>query len=174
MLTAAMILITLGFGAGALLLPGELDRRHLVGLDQRIVRLAPDVRAVEQTLTDLERKRRLLTTVQGLERSSLRPLPVLRELTDLLPVDAWLTSLTLDAKGIELTGQAATASALIPLLENSPRFQGVEFASPVTRGRDKEQFRIRAAWESAPGEAEAPRAPARKPPAPRSPLGVRS
>src|SRR5439155_45970 len=80
---------------------------------------------------------------------------VLRELTEILPSDAWVTYLALDAKGVELTGQAGAASNLIPLLENSPRLERVEFASPVTRGRDREQFRIRAA-----GEAPAPPAPA--------------
>src|SRR5262245_60570416 len=85
-----------------------------------------------------------------MEAAAMRPLPVLRELTDLLPTDAWLTTLSFDQKGVELTGQAAAASALIPILENSPRLERVEFASPVTRGREKEQFRIRAAWELAP------------------------
>src|SRR5256885_10912486 len=47
--------------------------------------------------------------------------------------------------------------SLIPLLENSPRLERVEFSSPVTRGRDnREQFRIRAAWEA--GGAVAPTA----------------
>src|SRR5581483_6797227 len=99
----------------------------------------------------LERKRALLATIDSVEASSLRPLPVLRELTELLPNDAWVTTISLDPKGVELTGQAAAAAALIPLLENSPRFERVEFASPVTRGRDREQFRIRAAWEGGPG-----------------------
>src|SRR3989475_3360547 len=58
--------------------------------------------------------------------------------------------LSFDTKGVELTGQAAQASALIPVLENSPLLERVEFSSPVTRGRDREQFRIRAAWEAAP------------------------
>ena len=100
----------------------------------------------------------------------MRPLPVLRELTDLLPHDAWLTTLSLDQKGVELTGQAAAASALIPLLENSSRLERVEFASPVTRGRDKEQFRIRAAWEAGgahawPGRRRRRRARRHRPPA---------
>jgi hypothetical protein len=106
------------------------------------------VRAVERVQRELERKRKLLGTITGIEASAVRPLPVLRDLTDLLPSDTWLTTLSLDSKGVELTGQAAAASALIPLLENSPRLERVEFSSPVTRGRDKEQFRIRAAWES--------------------------
>ena len=117
--------------------------------------------AVERVVRELERKRKLVATVTGLENAALRPLPVLRELTDLLPTDAWLTTVSLDQKGVELTGQAAAASALIPLLENSPRLERVEFASPVTRGRDKEQFRIRAAWEAAPVAATvAPPTPA--------------
>ena len=96
----------------------------------------------------------------------MRPLPVLRELTELLPGDAWLTTVSLDAKGVELTGAASAASALIPLLENSPRLERVEFSSPVTRGRDnKEQFRIRAAWEAAGAVATTP-APGGVAPAP--------
>ena len=132
----------------ALLAPGYRARRQLAALNADIARMAPDVRGVEKVLAELDAKRRLLATIQSLETTAIRPLPVLRELTDLLPSDAWLTTVSLDSKGIELTGQAAAASGLIPVLENSPRFARVEFASPVTRGRDKEQFRIRAAWET--------------------------
>ena len=92
----------------------------------------------------------------------------LRDLHDRMPVilpsDAWVTYLAFDAKGVELTGQAGAASNLIPLLENSPRLERVEFASPVTRGRDREQFRIRAAWE-APAPPATPPPQAAKPPA---------
>ena len=155
-LAAAVIL-----GITALLVPGYQDSRRLVLVNRRIVELDGQVRAVEQTLQELERKRRLLATIQSLESSTVHPLPVLRELTDLIPSDAWLTTLSLDTKGVELTGQAGAASALIPVLENSPRFERVEFASPVTRGRDKEQFRIRTAWEEA---APAPAAAKPSPP----------
>src|SRR5436309_2354902 len=133
----------------ALLAPGWREQRHLNRVNAEIGRLDPDVRAVDRVLRELERKRKLLATVDSLEAAAVRPLPVLRELTELLPADAWLTTVSLDAKGVELTGSASAASALIPLLENSPRLERVEFSSPVTRGRDnKEQFRIRAAWEA--------------------------
>src|SRR4030095_730634 len=90
--------------------------------------------------------------------------------------DAWVTYLAFDAKGIELTGQAGAASSLIPLLENSPRYERVEFASPVTRGRDREQFRIRAAWETPPPPpaappTAAPGTPGARPPAVKSDEG---
>ena len=162
-------LVTAGFAAatillalGALLAPGWRETRRLADLNARITRLDTDVRATERVLQDLERNRRLLATIQSLENSSVRPLPLLRELTELLPNDAWLTLLSADTKGVELTGQASAAAALIPLLENSPRLERVEFSSPVTRGRDKEQFRIRASWEGSPGAASvtAPATPA--------------
>ena len=155
-------LVTAGFAAatillalGALLAPGWRETRRLADLNARIGRLDPEVRATERVLQDLERNRRLLATIQSLETNSVRPLPLLRELTELLPNDAWLTLLSADTKGVELTGQASAAAALIPLLENSPRLERVEFSSPVTRGRDKEQFRIRASWEGSPGAVAA-------------------
>src|SRR5204863_9020323 len=99
------------------------------------------------------------------------------EVTEVVPNDAWLTMLTFDAKGVELTGQASQASLLIPLLENSPKLERVEFASPVTRGRDKEQFRIRAAWEAAAppvpaGPAAVPGGPGAGPPPASAPGGA--
>jgi hypothetical protein len=148
----------------ALLVPGFRERSQLARINAEITRVEPQVRGVERVVRDLERKRKLLGTIAGIEASAIRPLPVMRDLTDLLPSDTWLTTMSLDGKGVELTGQAAAASALIPLLENSPRLERVEFSSPVTRGRDKEQFRIRASWEA--GAAQAMLAPAAAPPPP--------
>jgi Tfp pilus assembly protein PilN len=144
----------------ALMVPGYREQRHLDRINAEITRVDPQVKAAERLVRELERKRKLLDTITGVEGASMRPLPVLRELTDLLPNDTWLTTLSLDSKGVEVTGQAAAASTLIPLLENSSRLERVEFSSPVTRGRDKEQFRIRAAWEAAAAPAGPPGKPA--------------
>lgn len=146
--TVGMAAATLVLSLAALVVPGFREQYRFETLNAEIRRIDPEVRAVERVLGELERKRQLLATVATVEATALRPLPVLRELTETLPGDAWLTMVTLDTKGVELTGQAAQASVLIALLENSPRLERVEFASPVTRGRDREQFRIRAAWEA--------------------------
>jgi Tfp pilus assembly protein PilN len=157
-ITVTLVAVTALLAILALLAPGWRQQRHLARIDAEIARLDPEVRAVDRVLRDLERKRKLLATVAGVEAGGIRSLPVLRELTEILPNDTWLTTLSLDTKGVELTGQAAAASALIPLLENSPRLERVEFSSPVTRSREnKEQFRIRAAWE--PGGAVSTAAP---------------
>jgi Tfp pilus assembly protein PilN len=123
------------------------ERRTLAKLEARITRLAPDVRRVEQLAAEVERARRELTTLRSFEDQGLRPLPVLRELTETLPADAWVTNLSVDRSGLELGGFANAASQLIPLLETSAGLERVEFTSPVTKGRDREQFRLRATWE---------------------------
>jgi len=123
------------------------------------------VKTVERAARELERKRQLLATLEKVGTGALQPLPMLRELTEIIPGDAWITYLSFDAKGVELTGQAGAASTLIPLLENSPRLERVEFASPVTRGRDREQFRIRAAWEAPSAAPPATTPPGGMPPA---------
>jgi len=154
-ITLGMAAATALLGILALLAPGWREQRHLKRVNAEIARLEPTVKEVDRVARELERKRKLLASVDAIEATGIRPLPVLRDLTELLPNDAWLTTVSLDGKGVELTGAASAASTLIPLLENSPRLERVEFSSPVTRGRDnKEQFRIRAAWE--PGGTGAP------------------
>jgi len=165
MMTGAALVATVLLALAALLVPGFVESRRLARLNAEILRVDPDVRAVERVARELERKRQLLGTVEKIGAAALQPLPVLRELTEILPGDAWVTYLAFDPKGVELTGQAGAASTLIPLLENSPRLERVEFASPVTRGRDREQFRIRAAWEPpTPPPTPTPPPPTAKPP----------
>ena len=166
--TVGMLAATVALGLAALLYPGYRANRHLAAINAQIETLTPQVRAIEGVQRELERRRKLLVAIESLETNALRPLPVLRELTDVVPADAWVMNLSLDTKGLEMRGQAGAASALIPLLENSPRLDRVEFASPVTRGRDKEQFQIKAAWENPKGRAgaaQAPAGPAPQPPA---------
>jgi hypothetical protein len=71
----------------------------------------------------------------------------------------------MDAQGLEIVGQATTASQLVPLLESSPWLERVEFTAPVTRAQSHEQFRIRASWEAPVGPSAEPESPAS--PAPR-------
>lgn len=145
--TAALALLAIGIGAAIPAVVFLKERRELATLEANIARLAPQVQRAERLVADVERARRELATLREFEAQGLHPLPVLRELTDTLPGDAWLTNLSVDRTGIELGGFASAASQLIPLLEASPGLERVEFTSPVTKGRDKEQFRLRAAWE---------------------------
>jgi general secretion pathway protein L len=90
----------------------------------------------------------LLATVSG----RARPTEILRELTGLLPDSAYLSELTLRDRTVEITGLAPSASQLLPVIEASPLFTGVEFSAPiVAQGAGLERFRIRMRLEAAGG-----------------------
>jgi Tfp pilus assembly protein PilN len=143
------------------------DERRLAALTRTLAELAPRVREVEQLAGGVERARREAETLRSFDAQHIRVLPILRELTELLPQDVWLTNFSVDRKGVELAGFANGASQLIPLLEGSATFDRVEFTSPVTKGRDREQFRLKTGLEAPPpGPVSAAAPPAVTPPPP--------
>jgi Tfp pilus assembly protein PilN len=148
-LAAGLAALALTAGAGLLAAQDHMQNRYLRLVTEEIRRLDPEVKTVERLGSELQLQRKLLTTIQSVEAGGLHPLPVLKELTEIIPRDAWLQSLTMDRQGVELTGQAEAASPLIPLLEGSPWLERVEFTAPVTRVLTREQFRLRAGWETA-------------------------
>jgi Tfp pilus assembly protein PilN len=155
-LSAGQVLTVATTGLAVLLAVGlfwadaRRDQRYLERLNRALRALDPEVRAVEQIKAETAQKQRLLAAIRAAEQNSLRPLPLLRELTETIPQDAWVSALSVDGKGVEITGQAGAANQLIPLLDGSRWLDRVEFTSPVTRGRDKEQFRLKATWEVGP------------------------
>src|SRR5262249_39775913 len=100
-----------------------------------------------------DRTRRILAGLDSARGASLAALPILQDLTETLPESAWLQTLNMDQEGVELIGQAAAASQLIPILEASRWLERVELTSPVTQLQGREQSRIRAAWEGRPAPA---------------------
>jgi Tfp pilus assembly protein PilN len=146
--TAGLAAITATLGIGLLLAHGHAQERYLARVSAEIQRLEPEVKAVERLGAEILQQKRLLATLQSAEAGGLRPLPVLKELTEVIPTDAWLHSVSMDHQGLELTGEATAASQLIPLLEGSASLERVEFTAPVTKVQAKEQFRVRAGWEA--------------------------
>lgn len=69
---------------------------------------------------------------------------MLRELTRLLPREAWLESLQLQDGRVVLNGNAPSATAILEQLENSGYFEDVRFDAPVTKYGELEIFRIMA------------------------------
>ena len=157
--TAGMAVAAGGLGLALLLAHGHAQRVQLAQLDAEIRRLDPEVKVVEQLSADVRLRRQLMSVLQSIQAGGLRPLPVLKDLTELVPRDAWLSAMSMDRQGLEITGQATTASALVPLLEASPWLERVEFTAPVTRVQAKEQFRLHADWESPARSADTEAAP---------------
>lgn len=150
LVTAGMVAVTALLALGLAFTHTITVERHAGRLTQEIRRLEPEAKVVESLAAGLARNRRILSALDAVENDHVRALPVLQEITETLPAGSWLQALTMDRQGVELTGQSDAASTLIPLLESSAQLERVEFTSPVTKTQNKEQFRIRAGWESRP------------------------
>ncbi|HEX9420833.1 MAG TPA: PilN domain-containing protein [Methylomirabilota bacterium] len=145
--TAVMLGLTVVLGLGLLAAQVSQRDRYVNRLSQEIRQLDPEVRTVQGLAAEVAQKKKLVSAIRRVEANGLRALPFLRDLTELIPQDAWLQSLNMDSQGVEIIGQAGAAGQLIPTLESSPWLERVEFTSPVTKGQGKEQFRLRASWE---------------------------
>ncbi len=131
--------------------------RHVEKKIETLRSHADAVEKIQREIKGIEERKGLLVKFK---KEDLSKLDTLSELTRVIPDDAWLVSLdyteTAEQKGTKetngkikremvISGFANSASKLIPLLEDSPVFENVEFAGPITSGVEgKERFRIKA------------------------------
>src|SRR5215470_1506107 len=139
-------------GAGALLLgaavllPLQRQQDILGAYEARLAdsrQKAAEAEALKRRLADsLGRNQFLASRRRG------TPLieALLNELTQRLADDTWLVQLRIADKDLSIAGYAPTASALIPVLEDSDYFADVRFSSPVmTDARvSRERFNLAA------------------------------
>jgi Tfp pilus assembly protein PilN len=135
-LVALTALLLLVWGGSALVKDALLRRQ----LQAQLESIGPQVREVKALQADVERLQRELDTLS--EGQEPRVTPLLKDLTELVPNDAYLTGLNLRGDKLSIDGQARSASDLITALEKSKHFKNVTFSSPTTKQGDKERFSI--------------------------------
>lgn len=139
------------WAAACLLLAADLT----LPLIQGHTRLA----ALQSELAAMRREAQAVATLREIvdQAAELAALPVQRgqrtplsallaEVTRLVPDTGWVTQIEIDPGTVQLTGYAASANALIPVLEQSPLFANAAFRSPVTQDavHGVEQFHLSA------------------------------
>ena len=113
------------------------DHRIASHLHQELSDLEPTMRTVHKNEEDakaINEKLRILT--QGDRR---RIALILKELSEVVPKDAYLTTFRFRSGKVELEGFAKSASDLVPMLERSPYFKNAQFTSPVTKVQDNQE-----------------------------------
>jgi general secretion pathway protein L len=126
------------------------ERFYLAELNERIGALKGRVAEVEQMKEDINAIEQKMEAVENIRAGERSKLELLRELTETIPDDMWLTRFAYtDQKGkreIDLSGFANAASELIPILEKSKYFEDVKFKSSIVKDRstEKEKFNVTA------------------------------
>jgi len=145
----AAVLAGLAGVAVALPLLELRDRVDL--LESRVAVAKTRAVAVNRTLTEIERVRERAGLIAQRKARHPAVLAMLAEVTRLCPDHTWISRFEVVNGKLRLQGESESASSLIALIEASPMFRDVRFASPVTRnpGTAKDRFLITADIESA-------------------------
>jgi len=151
-LSAALALVLLAVLIAHLAAYGLFQQRQLALADREIHLLQTKMKMVNEVGQRVKEQRVRLDYLRATVRGRARPPEILRELTGLLPDSAYLSELTFQERTVEITGLAPSAAQLLPVIEASPLFSGVEFSAPiVSQGAGLERFRIRMRLEAAGG-----------------------
>jgi general secretion pathway protein L len=134
-LVAVAGVLLLVWGASALV-KAELLRRQV---NEQVAAVEPQVREVKALQNEIAELRK---QVDILAAQDDRVTVMLKELSDLIPADAYLSTFNLRNDKVTIDGFARSASDLITALEKSKHFKNVSFTSPTTRTGDKERFSL--------------------------------
>jgi Tfp pilus assembly protein PilN len=153
-LLITLLLLGLVSWGGSYLLKDEYRLRQLQAENRKY---APEVAALQQKESEMNRAKKELGVVVSLRERRGEILQVLDELSRIVPTSAYFSNLRYRDGSIELLGNAESASILVPLLERSPLFKNVGFNAPSNRGRDnRETFSLKAEVEVLPGGGKKP------------------
>ncbi len=120
-------------------------RQHYNRVEKELEDIAGQVKAVEQTRDRIAKLKKQIEPVSTRKRHDM--LALLKELTDIIPQDSWLSQCDIERGRVSVRGESDNANALIALMENSRYFQGVKFSSPVVKRRGKDIFFIEMSLE---------------------------
>jgi general secretion pathway protein L len=133
---AAAMSVLLVVWAGSALVKDELLRRQV---RDQLAAVQPKVQEAKALQDEMAEQRRQIEVLVGTDK---RVTAIIRELSEVIPTDAHLTSINLRSGRLTLDGFARSASELIAALDKSKFFKNVNFTSPTTRTGDKERFAL--------------------------------
>ena len=132
-LTIFLILLLLAMWILYLISPLRIEEKRLQEIDRQISLRKEEVGKIEALKKEIESLSLNIATINNFKHNRVLALNILRELTTLLPKNAWLTRTRVTDKTVEIEGYSASATGLLPKLEASTYFKKAEFASPTFR-----------------------------------------
>ena len=139
--------VLIGTGERVLLRMHAMRRTlFVVSMDQApiVQAAAADARQGAELRQDLEKMAEASQFLVEKKASDVMIVEVIDEISRILPDHTWIARLDLSGTELQIQGQSAASSSLIRIIESSPWFEKVRFASPVVQiaGTDKDRIHI--------------------------------
>jgi Tfp pilus assembly protein PilN len=128
---------------GLAVLPIYRNGSYLGTLTKEIAKVQPLAARAGSIDKDVETARARTLLLDNLRLNSKRDMDVLASMTGLLPPPTWLQSMDISEAQVRVTGETEQAEPLLKLIDESPLFEGSEFASPPSRAQGVERFSLR-------------------------------
>jgi len=120
------------------------DARSLSRIESRIETIkqkASGVIEARKKLEALQDDRKTLLTFQNRSNMAIR---ILKDLTTVVPDNAWIINLVVDEKGlVEIEGFSRKTSDLVTALDKSKLFKDIAFAAPILSRDGEERFSLK-------------------------------
>jgi len=128
-------------------------KKYLERIEEELKKNGPMIEEIEKLSSGINGLQERIDALGNVKRSDIA-LELMAEISGLMPKDAWITNFEYrifepgdgkkGAGELVISGFAASSSALIPVLEDSPYLEKVALAGPVKKAGDKEQFKLSA------------------------------
>ena len=120
-----------------------LERHFLLKrYDVELAQMDRQAALVEREMKKSQAIEQQLATVRDFQRTGRQPLDALSDLAQKLPPDAWVSTFNYRQGQAEITGQAKSASALLPMLKQAPSIDDVQLRGGLTRDAGGERFQM--------------------------------
>lgn len=131
--TVALLLSILAIWVIYLISPVKIEESRLQEIDRQIMLRKDEVKKVQTLQKEIDSLDKEISTINDFKENRPMALNILKELTTILPKNAWLSRVRITQTTAELEGYAASSTGLLPKLEASRYFKKAEFSSPTFR-----------------------------------------
>ncbi len=118
------------------------QKRYLTKLEHRIEAFGAQAEQLRGLREESSALMTSIETMAEMKKEYPSAINIFRELTDVMPETAWLTSMNYSNKQLTIQGEADSATAVIEAVENSPFFREVRFSRPISKSGAKDRFTV--------------------------------
>lgn len=147
-LTFALLLTALVAGALFYIIPLNTKIEKVREIERQIHLREPEVKKVLLLKTEAEALQKEISVIQGFRGKRPLVINILKDLTTITPKTAWMSSVRITDKDLNIGGYAMDPSALLAKIGSIEPYHKAEFASPVMRDSRTNNYNFSIKMES--------------------------
>lgn len=143
-LNLALTVLLAALLVAAITIPLVQKNRAIAAVEAQVQAAAAEARQGAELRQDLEKMAEASQFLVKKKASDVMVVEVIDEVSRILPDHTWIARLDLSGTELQVQGQSSASSSLIGIIESSPWFEDVRFASPVVQiaGTDNDRIHI--------------------------------